>query len=179
MKSDQAQPHTLFDRDNWQDTLIQLYSFSKSFCIPGLRLGAVIAGSDMVVQMGKVMDNIQICAPRPPQIAIARLMEELKDWREENRQEISNRSDAMVSAMKQVPEWEVIAIGAYFCYIRHPFENKTSIEVAEALAKDCGLLTIPGEFFGPGQQRYLRFAFANEDVTAIKEIPERLKYIKI
>jgi len=173
-----ARPHNLFSKENWQETLIQLYSFSKSFCIPGLRLGAIVAGRDAVMQMGKVMDNIQICAPRPPQLAIARLMDDLKTWREENRQEIQNRSDAMIGAMRQAPTWEIVAIGAYFSYIRHPYPNKTSIEVAEALAKDCGLLTIPGEFFGDGQQQFLRFAFANEEVAAIKEIPERLKYIK-
>ncbi|MBE7637209.1 aminotransferase [Sneathiella sp. P13V-1] len=179
LKGEQSCPHTLFNRYGWQETLIQLYSFSKSFCIPGLRLGAVVAGDHVVMQMGKVMDNIQICAPRPPQIAIARLMNDLKDWREGNRQEISNRAEAMVEAMQQATEWEIIAIGAYFSYIRHPFADKSSIEVAEKLAKECGLLTIPGEFFGPGQERYLRFAFANEDATSIRQIPERLKYIKI
>ncbi len=30
------------------DTLILLYSFSKSFCIPGHRLGAITAGVDVV-----------------------------------------------------------------------------------------------------------------------------------
>ena len=39
-----AKPHGLFDEPDWRDTLVELYSFSKSFCIPGHRLGAVIAG---------------------------------------------------------------------------------------------------------------------------------------
>src|SRR3546814_16848957 len=31
-------PHRLFSQDGWQERLIGLYSFSKSFCIPGHRL---------------------------------------------------------------------------------------------------------------------------------------------
>ena len=36
-------PHGLFAQPNWHDTLIGLYSFSKSFCIPGHRVGAITA----------------------------------------------------------------------------------------------------------------------------------------
>ena len=38
-------PHRLFANPGWQDSFIQLYSFSKSFCIPGHRLGAIAAGA--------------------------------------------------------------------------------------------------------------------------------------
>jgi aspartate/methionine/tyrosine aminotransferase len=37
-------PHPLLAIPGWEDTLILLYSFSKSFCIPGHRLGAITAG---------------------------------------------------------------------------------------------------------------------------------------
>ena len=63
---DQDLPHPLFSQEKWQDTLIQLYSFSKSYCLPGHRLGAITAGPEMVFQLAKIIDNIQICAPRIP-----------------------------------------------------------------------------------------------------------------
>ena len=36
-------PHRLFTDDAWPNTVIQLYSFSKAYCIPGHRAGAIIA----------------------------------------------------------------------------------------------------------------------------------------
>ena len=39
-----AIPHNLFQREDWRDTFISLYSFSKSFAIPGARLGAITCG---------------------------------------------------------------------------------------------------------------------------------------
>lgn len=54
-----------------RERLILLYSFSKAYCIPGHRLGAVCTSKNAVQEMAKIMDNIQICAPRVGQQAIA------------------------------------------------------------------------------------------------------------
>jgi hypothetical protein len=35
---------------------------------------------------------------------------------------------------------------------------------------------LPGSYFGPGQQRFLRAAFANVDTAAMTDIPARLKF---
>jgi aspartate/methionine/tyrosine aminotransferase len=42
-RPDAAPPHALFQRDDWDGTLIQLYSFSKVYALAGYRLGSMIA----------------------------------------------------------------------------------------------------------------------------------------
>jgi aspartate/methionine/tyrosine aminotransferase len=37
-----------------------------------------------------------------------------------------------------------------------------------------GLLGLPGLFFGPGQERHLRLAFANAEDSVIGQVPARL-----
>ncbi|MCJ9753408.1 aminotransferase [Neorhizobium sp. BETTINA12A] len=172
--ADQA-PHALFSLDGWEDTLISLYSFSKSFCIPGHRLGAITAGPVAVEQIAKIMDNLQICAPRAAQAAVAKALPLLADWREENRQEIGRRADALKAVMRSVNDWKLDAIGAYFAFVRHPFPGRSSAEVAEKLARQAGVICIPGAYFGESQQNYLRFAFANADVPTIGLLRERLQ----
>ncbi|KAJ3774006.1 pyridoxal phosphate-dependent transferase [Lentinula raphanica] len=56
----------------WRSTLISLYSFSKSYRIPGHRLGAITAPPELLKEIGKVLDTLQICAPRVPQLALAK-----------------------------------------------------------------------------------------------------------
>nr|CAD6406580.1 pyridoxal phosphate-dependent aminotransferase [Rhizobium sp. Q54] len=168
-------PHGLFAQKGWQDRLIGLYSFSKSFCIPGHRLGAITAGPKVVEQVAKVMDNLQICAPRAAQAAVAKALPLLADWREENRREIVRRAEALKAVMATVPDWRVDAVGAYFAFVRHPFQSLESAAVAERLAKQAGILCIPGDYFGEGQQHYLRFAFANADVGTIMTLGDRLR----
>ncbi|YBV95856.1 aminotransferase [Phyllobacteriaceae bacterium JZ32] len=167
-------PHGLLRLPGWHDTLIQLYSFSKSFCIPGHRLGAIVGGPKVVENVAKVMDNLQICAPRAPQAAVARAIAPLASWREANRAEIAGRANALHDVMRRLPEWRLEAIGAYFAFIRHPFDGVSSVEVAERLAKKAGVLALPGAFFGEGQDRSLRFAFANADAATIRLLEGRL-----
>ncbi|WP_152339354.1 aminotransferase [Pseudorhizobium flavum] len=167
-------PHGLFAQGDWQERLISLYSFSKSLCIPGHRLGAITAGAKTVEQIAKVMDNLQICAPRSAQAAVARALPILAGWREGNRQEIVRRAEALTVTMAKLPEWRVDSLGAYFAFVRHPFPALGSADVAERLAREAGVICIPGAYFGEGQEAYLRFAFANADVETISLLKERL-----
>ena len=169
-----ARPHDLLATDGWQDTLVQLYSFSKSYCMPGHRLGAVTAGSGFVFELAKIIDNIQICAPRAPQMAVTPMLKDLAGWREENRQRIAARSAIFGEVMSGLDGWELLSTGAYFGYVRHPFAGEASLDVAKRMARESGVLTIPGTFFGDGQEDFLRFAFANAGRDVIAALPDRL-----
>jgi aspartate/methionine/tyrosine aminotransferase len=169
-----GRPHHLFAQDRWQNTLIQLYSFSKSYCMPGHRLGAVTGGAALIDEMAKIIDNIQICAPRAPQIALTPMLATLADWRQENRERIAARSDLFAEIIAAIEGWTLLSTGAYFGYVKHPFAGTPSIEVAQRLAREAGVLTIPGTFFGDGQEEYLRFAFANAGRDVIAGLPDRL-----
>jgi aspartate/methionine/tyrosine aminotransferase len=171
---DRQPAHRLFSVPDWEDGLIQLYSFSKSSCIPGHRLGAITAGQETVRAIAKIMDNLQICAPRPPQAAVARALPALGEWRLANAFEILRRTEALKETIEGVGEWEIGAVGAYFAYIRHPFRGTASSEVAGKLASEAGIVSIPGDYFGIGQQDYLRFAFANADSETIRLLRRRL-----
>lgn len=170
----EATPHGLFSRDDWGEQLIQLYSFSKSFCIPGHRLGAITAGVAVVEQIAKIMDNLQICAPRTAQIAITRALPALSEWRAANRREILARAEAFRVTMAAAPQWPIKSIGAYFAYVEHPFADESSRTVSERLTRRNGIATVPGEFFGSGQEKFLRMAFANAGCDTIREIGPRL-----
>jgi aspartate/methionine/tyrosine aminotransferase len=43
------------------------------------------------------------------------------------------------------------------------------------LAEQENILCLPGTFFGPNQENYLRFAFANANLAEISALKERLK----
>ena len=66
------------------------------------------------------------------------------------------------------------ALGAYFAYLRLPAEAPEAVATAERLAVERGLLGLPGPFFGLGQERHLRLAFANAAEEAIAAVPARL-----
>jgi aspartate/methionine/tyrosine aminotransferase len=149
--------HGLFASEEWRGTTIQLYSFSKSYAVPGQRVGAVTADARFVTQLAKLLDCIQICAPRTAQSALSWAIDGLRDWREANRADINRRIAAFRGALSGLPEWQIESIGAYFAYLRHPFEGRPAAAVAERLAVERGVLCLPGPYFGPGQERLQGF----------------------
>jgi len=170
-----GRPHELFCRPNWRDHILQLYSFSKAYCIPGHRLGAITAGAKIVPELEKALDTMIINPPRPSQAAIAWGIGNLSEWRAETRAEINRRGEACREALSGLTDWRVSSVGAYFAYVRHPFPGVSSIKVAEALATTRGVLTLPGAYFGPNQDTHIRIAFANAGVEVIAQLPERLR----
>ncbi len=56
--------------------------------------------------------------------------------------------------------------------IRSPDEAAKSVAIR--LAGEHDLLCLPGSMFGPGQERYLRIAFANAEAEHMPLVAERL-----
>ncbi len=167
-------PHGLFAGDDWRKTVVQLYSFSKAYCIPGHRAGALIADRRLIAEIAKVLDCIQISPPRVPQRGLAWAIPALGAWRMANCRLILDRAAAFRAAIDASPGWSAPSVGAYFGYLRHPFVGSGGAQVAQALARERGVLMLPGSYFGEGQEPFLRAAFANVDREAIADLPARL-----
>ncbi len=168
-----TRPHALFESPDWRDTTIQLYSFSKSYAIPGHRLGAMMADARRLAEIAKILDCMTICPPRSAQGPVAWAVEGTRAWRAEVRAAVNRRAALFGGAIAASPGWSVSAIGAYFAYVRHPFAGSAEA-AAERLARHSGIVTLPGSFFGPGQEDHLRFAFANVDEAEISAVAGRL-----
>ena len=140
--------HGLFTGEDWRDTVIQLYSFSKSYAIPGHRTGAIMADAGLIEQVAKILDCIQICAPRPAQAALPWAIEGLREWREGNRAEINRRIEVFPESHRRhfrnggSNRSERISP---ICGI--PSRVRPPSSVAERLAMERGVLCLPGQLF--------------------------------
>jgi aspartate/methionine/tyrosine aminotransferase len=172
----ESRPHDLIAGGDWQNVLVQLYSFSKSYCIPGHRVGAIVASPAMLAEVAKILDSLQICAPRVAQLVLPWALPALTDWRAGNSAMITDRAEAFQAAIAASGDWKLHSIGAYFAYLEHPWPGASGTDVCGVLARERGVVMLPGSYFGPGQQPFLRAAFANVDTAAMRNIPARLKF---
>ncbi len=169
-----ARPHELFAEDSWRSHLIHLYSFSKAYALPGYRLGALIAQAELVTELVKVIDCMQICAPRLAQSVLTWAVDATTDWRTAQRTRINQKADAFRTAIDATGAWEVSSIGGFFAYVRHKTSSLPALTLAQTLAQTFGILTLPSEFFGPHPEPHLRMAFANLEAEEIAALPDRL-----
>ncbi len=168
-------PHRLFQDPSWRDGIVHLYSFSKAYCVAGHRTGAVVCGPRVRTELNKVLDTMQICPPRGPLPGLTWAVDNLHDWKAGNRAIIAERARVFREGVGRLQNWKIDALGTYFAYIRIPDGPRDAMQIGEALAAECGLVSLVGPFFGPGQDRHLRLAFANVDLDAIAAVPERLR----
>lgn len=168
--------HDLLADGTWPEGLIRLTSFSKSFAIPGHRLGAIGAPAAILPELTKVMDCVQICANRAAQTALAWGMTALDDWRSGRREEAAHRADRVRDAFARLPGWRLESLGVYFAYVRHPFGDESAWSVCERLARDHGLMALPGPAFA-GEERHLRIAFANLSEADVPALEARLRAV--
>ena len=172
-----GRPHDLFADPDWDDTLIQLYSFSKAYRLTGHRVGAITASTQRLAEVEKFLDTVAICPSQLGQIGALWGMRNLAQWVAGERDEILARRAAMVSGFAALPDWKLLGCGAYFAYVEHPYPM-ASDALAKRLVQEASLLMLPGTMFQPDShpegRRQLRIAFANIAAGGIAEMFRRL-----
>ena len=169
--------HDLFTDPDWDDVLIQLYSFSKAYRLTGHRVGAILSSPARLAEVEKFLDTVAICPSQLGQIAALWGMRNLGAWVAGERAEILRRRAAMGTGLAALPGWQTLGCGAYFAYVRHP-SPLPAPDFARSLVRDASVLLLPGTMFMPADDpagaRQLRIAFANIDLQGIAELMRRL-----
>ncbi len=177
-------PHDLLQQADWEETLIQLYSFSKAYRLTGHRVGAIIASEARLAEAEKFLDTVAICPAQVGQIAALWGMQNLGTWLGQQRAEILDRRAAIEEGFPALAAqgWQLLGCGAYFAYVTHPFALPSD-ELARKLVAEAGILCLPGTMFKPEDDpsgaRELRIAFANIDRAGIAEMFSRLAQVKL
>lgn len=166
--------HQLFSRPEWGEHFVQIASFGKTFALTGYRAGALIASQRVISAALKVQDTMAVCAPRLTQHAIAWGCDHLDDWVTANALTMQRRHDLFKASFPGGGNrFQLSASGAFFAWVRHPFDGQSGRQVARRLAREENLICLPGEVFGPGLEGYLRLAFGNIDAATIPGAVER------
>lgn len=171
--------HDLFTDPDWDDTLIQLYSFSKAYRLTGHRVGAMLASPARLAEVEKFLDTVTICPNQLGQIAALWGMRNLDQWLAGERDEILARRAAIEAGFPRLAAqgWDLRGVGAYFAYVAHPFDEPSD-RLAQRMVREAGVLALPGTMFMPEGDadgaRHLRIAFANVDSAGIGVLFDRL-----
>ncbi|CAE6461063.1 unnamed protein product [Rhizoctonia solani] len=174
-------PHDLFtpkENWNWRSNIIHLFSFSKSYRVPGHRLGALVADRSVIDEIEKILDCLQICPARPLQLALPPVLPSLRQDLAEQSAKLAKRHEIFRDGV-QGSGWEVGASGAYFAMIKHPFKGVSSVEVCRRLASECGVVVLPlANFVLAGDSSWddwMRVSVANVGEEALSEAATRIR----
>jgi aspartate/methionine/tyrosine aminotransferase len=174
---DTSEPaHGLFSDPQWSDTLVSLHSFSKDLAIPGYRVGAVVASAALQREVIKLLDCVAICAPRIGQEAAWAGLVTAAQWRAARAAELADNRAELAAAMAGRPGgFELLSVGGFFGWIRHPFADRGVHEVVRELAVIHDTLVMPGTAFLPDDRGTFRVSVSNVGRVGIRDFVRRLE----
>lgn len=166
---------------NKYDNVISVYSLSKRYSMTGWRVGYIIASKDIIGNIVKVHDAATICACSVAQYgAIAalknhdRIVKPLIRSYKERLGLICGELDTLNEVFSYVRP-----AGAYYIFPKIEIDYKNTEDFATKLINETGVVTVPGDAFGPQGVGHLRMAFCIE-AEQIKEAFSRLrKYFRV
>lgn len=182
MIADEIYSELLYDGDHVSiatylpgQTLV-LNGASKSHAMTGYRIG-FIAGPTELMQKVILVHNLMITSPSDPAMAAAVPCFGTETGRQASvkmRAAYQIRRDYMVEELTKLGFSVAKPNGAFYIFAKLPAQYGTDdVQFARDLAQQAQVATIPGSFFGPGGEGYLRMSYA----TSLDELKKAISRI--
>ncbi len=157
--SDEVYEHFIYEGEHvspaqFSDNVITVNAVSKTYAMPGWRIGYAAARKDIIEQMLKVHQYIQACACSISQKAALAAIEGPQDCVGEMRESFSARRDFLLDGLREIGIKCVKPRGAFYAF--------PEVEDEDAALKllEKGVIVVPGTAFGIHGRGHIRISYA-------------------
>lgn len=163
-----------------KDVGVEFYSLSKSYNMPGWRVGFAAGNAEMLAALARLKSYLDYGVFQPIQIAGIIALNEDQDCVRQTVEEYRKRRDALVNGLKRVG-WEIEKPkGTMFVWaeIPKPLKKMGSIDFSKLLLREGKVAVSPGIGFGESGEGFVRFALVENEARikqAVKGIQKVLK----
>ena len=163
-----------------KDIGVEFFTLSKSYSMPGWRVGFCVGNPKMVGALQKIKSYLDYGIFQPIQIAGIIALNGPQDCVRETVEMYRNRRDALVDGLNRIG-WKVEKpLATMFVWARIPesYRAMGSLDFSKLLLREAKVAVSPGIGFGEGGDDHVRFGLVeNEHRTrqAIRGIKKALK----
>jgi alanine-synthesizing transaminase len=144
---------------------IEFFSLSKSYNMPGWRVGFAVGNPDLVSALARIKSYLDYGIFQPVQIAAIHALNGPQDCVAEVRENYRNRRDALVDGLERIG-WKINKPKAtMFVWgeIPEPYKSMGSVEFAKYLLTEAKVAVSPGIGFGEYGDSFVRFALIENE----------------
>lgn len=144
---------------------IEFFSLSKSYNMPGWRVGFAVGNREMVNALARIKSYLDYGIFQPVQIAAIHALKGPQDAVETIRETYRKRRDALVDGLARVG-WNIAKPkGTMFVWagIPEPAKKMGSIEFSKYLLNEAKVAVSPGIGFGEYGDPFVRFALIENE----------------
>jgi len=145
--------------------VLSLYTFSKSYSMPGWRAGYVVGPEDRVARMNKLLEHTVTCYPPFIMHASAYALDKGDRFIRHFKREYVKRRRLLNDRMAEIPALTPADVqGSFYAFPGYKTRMK-SRELSLRLLKEQNVAVLPGTAFGPSGEKHVRLCFAATEET--------------
>jgi len=157
---------------------VEFYSLTKSFSMPGWRVGFCLGNSKMIAALRKIKSYLDYGIFQPIQISSIIALKGSYDCVSEMAKIYQQRRDTLINGLERIG-WKIEKPKAtMFVWAKIPdsFTKMGSLEFSKLLIREAKVAVSPGIGFGQYGEGYIRFALVennhriNQAIRGIKKI---------
>ena len=160
----EKKPMSIFEIKGAKEIAIEFFSFSKTFCMTGFRIGWAVSNKEIIKLLLKVKTNIDSGIFGAIQEASIVALEKEEQYIENLRKIFKERRNVFVEGLKK-KDFVVYSESTFYVWMKLPKDFKSSLEFCKYLLEKNKILATPGIGFGRYGEGFIRFA-----LTVDKEI---------
>lgn len=175
---DGYEPPSFLQVPGAKDIGVEFFSLSKSYSMPGWRIGFCVGNREMVAALGRIKSYLDYGAFQPIQIASIIALQGPQKHVREIVEVYRQRRDALVNGLGRIG-WNIEKPkGTMFAWARIPdtYKEMGSLEFSKLLIKEARVAVSPGIGFGQYGEGFVRFALVenkhriNQAIRGIKKV---------
>jgi LL-diaminopimelate aminotransferase len=156
-----------------KERAIEFHSFSKTYSMPGWRLGFVVGNATMVQNILKVKTNMDFGIFMAMQRTGAFILRAGDKLIEPTREVYARRRDAVLEGLRRIGIKASKPLATIYVWAAIPSKYKSSMDFAKQVLSKTGVVFAPGRGFGTYGEGYIRVSLI-EDEDRINEAIDRI-----
>jgi LL-diaminopimelate aminotransferase len=174
---DGYKPLSIMEIPGAKDVVIEFHSLSKTYNMTGWRVAFAVGNPDIIAALGQVKTNIDSGLAQAIQQAGITAMLGDQTLLNDIRNTYQERRDLLVAGLKEVGFEVAVPKATFYLWIKVP-KGFTSSDCTAHLLTNAGIVTTPGNGFGPSGEGFIRMALTIRK-ERIAEVVERLKKLNL
>jgi alanine-synthesizing transaminase len=158
-------PPSILQVEGAKDIAVEVNSLSKTYAMPGWRVGMVVGNERMCAALARVKSYLDYGAFTPVQVAAAAALNGPQDCVEEIRQTYKSRRDVLVESMARAG-WDIPSPPAsMFAWapVPEPFREAGSMLFSKLLIEHAEVAVSPGVGFGEHGEGFVRIGLVENE----------------
>lgn len=166
-------PMSFLEIPGAKERCIEFYSFSKTYSMPGWRLGSAAGNATLVQNLLKIKTNMDFGVFMAMQRAGVRILDAGEELIIPTRQTYAKRRDIVLKALARIGLRAIRPKATLYVWAAVPQNFSSSAEFCGELLKKTGVVLAPGRGFGTYGEGYVRISLI-ESEERLEEAIDRI-----